>query len=655
MHPKNNSLFYLSMKRILKTILAGAGLFYSLSAKAQDPGFFLTDWQPKNIISPAYNDVAKPGTSPTTTVNIDVNSVVTKVSKYLFGNNSNPYMGQLVTEPALLNYLKDLSPNVIRAPGGSISDIYFFNTGTVPPADIPDSLYDTNGNKVPAGYWIGKNTASWTLSIDNYYSALKQTGNQGIITINYAYARYGTGPTPVQTAAHLAADWVRYDSGRTKLWEIGNESAGNWEAGYKIDLSKNNDGQPLIITGALYGQHFKIFADSMRKAATEVGSTIHIGAQMVQYDASGDPEPSKSWNSGFFSNAGNAADFFIVHDYYTPYGQNSTPDIILNSAAQETKKVMDWMKTTTQRGGVDLKPIALTEWNIFATGSMQMVSHISGLHADLVLGELLKNKFAQASRWDLANGWSNGDDHGLFNIGDEPGGAPKWNPRPAFYLLYYFQKYFGDQMVASTVTGNLDINTYASTFSSGQAGVVVVNKGPSSQVVKLSFQNFFPGDRYYWYTLTGDNDNGQFSRKVLVNGNGPSGISGGPANYAGIKANSSQSNNNVLITAPPYSASFVIVERSNSTTGVVDIDPSNKLIRLYPNPTVNGNFTISFKGFTSAGQADINITNAAGQLVFRKSARISPTMEIDRFLQTGVYLVKITTEKGVTVKTLVVK
>src|SRR6266700_205960 len=130
MHPKNNSLFYLSMKRILKTILAGAGLFYSLSAKAQDPGFFLTDWQPKNIISPAYNDVAKPGTSPTTTVNIDVNSVVTKVSKYLFGNNSNPYMGQLVTEPALLNYLKDLSPNVIRAPGGSISDIYFFNTGT---------------------------------------------------------------------------------------------------------------------------------------------------------------------------------------------------------------------------------------------------------------------------------------------------------------------------------------------------------------------------------------------------------------------------------------------------------------------------------------------------------------------------------------------
>src|SRR5215831_393415 len=461
------------MKRIFT--FCGLVLSFSIGLNAQDPGFFLGDWQAKNITAPQFIDVAKPTAAPGTTVTIDANNVVTKVSKYLFGNNSNPYMGQLVTEPTLLNYLKDLSPNVVRAPGGSLSDIYFFNANGVPPADAPDSLYDTNGNKVPVGYWFGKNTASWTLSIDNYYAAMKQVGSQGIITINYAYARYGTGPNPVQTAAHLAADWVRYDSGRTKFWEIGNESAGNWEAGYKIDVTKNKDGQPAIITGALYGQHFKIFADSMRKAATETGATIRIGAQMIQYNPSSDPEPNRSWNSGFFSTAGNAADFFIVHDYYTPYNQNSIPATILNSAATESKNVMDWMKTTTQQGGVDLKPIAMTEWNIFAVGSMQMVSHIAGLHADLVLGELLKNKFGEASRWDLANGWSNGDDHGLFNSGDEPG-APKWNPRPAFYHMYYFQKYFGDQMVTSAVAGSTDIVSYASTFSSGQVGAVIVNK-----------------------------------------------------------------------------------------------------------------------------------------------------------------------------------
>ena len=65
--------------------------------------------------------------------------------------------------------------------------------------------------------------------------------------------RYGTSANPVAAAAHLAADWVRYDNGRTKFWEIGNESYGNWEAGYSIDVSKNKDGQPEFITGALYG------------------------------------------------------------------------------------------------------------------------------------------------------------------------------------------------------------------------------------------------------------------------------------------------------------------------------------------------------------------------------------------------------------------
>jgi len=41
-------------------------------------------------------------------------------------------------------------------------------------------------------------------------------------------------------------------------------------------------------------------------------------------------------------------------------------------------------------GGVSLKPIALTEWNLFTTGSKQMTSYIAGMHATMVLGELLK-------------------------------------------------------------------------------------------------------------------------------------------------------------------------------------------------------------------------------------------------------------------------
>src|SRR5437773_6148531 len=128
---------------------------------------------------------------------------------------------------------------------------------------------------------------------------LQQTGNTGMIIINYGYARYGTGPKPAETAAHLAADWVRYDNGRTKYWEIGNENYGDWETGYRIDVTKNKDGQPEYVTGDLYGKHFKIFADSMRKAAQEIGKTIYLGAVTAEAaPQSWETNTRKTWNTG---------------------------------------------------------------------------------------------------------------------------------------------------------------------------------------------------------------------------------------------------------------------------------------------------------------------------------------------------------------------
>ena len=54
-------------------------------------------------------------------------------------------------------------------------------------------------------------------------------------------------------------------------------------------------------------------------------------------------------------------------------------------------------------------------------------------------------------------------------------------------------------------------------------------------MTELKFKNFNAGKRYYWYTLTGGTDGGEFSRKVYVNEAGPSGVSGGPDNYENIK------------------------------------------------------------------------------------------------------------------------
>ena len=380
-----------------------------------------------------------------------------------------------------------------------------------------------------------------------------------MITVNYAYARYSTSTDPVASAAHLAADWVRYDNGKTKYWEIGNEDNGNWEASYRIDLARNHDNQPEFISGSLYGGHFKVFADSMRKAAQETGKTIYIGAQLLEQPSSNAyNDIDRNWNTGVFSQASSSNDFYIFHSYYTPYQENSSAEVILNSAITNTAAMMNWYNTTISSNGAAIKPLALTEWNINAEGSMQKVSYINGMHSAIMLGELLKNKYGMSSRWDMANAWANGNDHGMFNNGDEPG-VTKWNARPAFYYMYYFNKMVGDRIIASTVTGSTDILSYASSYTSGETGIILVNKGISAQLVTVTLKNALKGSRYYWYTLTGGTDNGEFSRKVYVNNSGPDQVSGGPSNYAGLKAYSSATTNGINVNMPSRSVVYVVV------------------------------------------------------------------------------------------------
>jgi len=221
---------------------------------------------------------------------------------------------------------------------------------------------------------------------------------------------------------------------------------------------------------------------------------------------------------------------------------------------------MSYLDQSRQNAGVPSKPIALTEWNIFSQGSQQMVSYVAGMHAVLTINELMKNKFGMSSRWDLANAWDNGNDHGMFSQGGEAN-VPMWNPRPAFYYYYFLQKMLGDRCINATVTGGNSINAYASTFSSGQVGVTLVNQSSLAQVIKLAYKNFNAGDKFYWYTLTGGTDNGSFSRKVYVNGQGTELPAGGPSNYTSLKAYSASATNGVYANLPPMSVVFMVVDK----------------------------------------------------------------------------------------------
>lgn len=532
-------------------------------AVAATIGFFLDDWQPRTFTTPSYVEAPLAG-GIVNTVTVDASSIITKIPLSEFGHNAVWWMGPVAGDPKFIEPITNLHPHIIRFPGGSSSDAYFWNAQQdALPADAPLKLVKDDGTKDSPGYNFGKTNYNWQCNLDNYYSMLQQTNNKGIITVNYGYARYGTSSNPVAAAAHLAADWVRYDNGRTQLWEIGNENYGNWEWGYRIDVAANKDGQPEFLTGTLYGQHFKVFVDSMQKAAAEIGRKIYIGAVTAEAPA---PEPwqtttRKTWNAGMVPVVNGKADFYVAHNYFTPYNTNANADVILTAALTEPATMINYITQTLQANGAAVKPIAMDEWNITSNTSKQQVSNISGVFAALVMGEAIKNKYGMAARWDLLNGWSNGDDHGLFSAGDEPNVA-KWSPRPSFYYMYFMQKMLGDRLVAAEVNGNTAVvKAYGSTFSSGQAGVTLVNTGTTAQVTEIKMKNFRIGSRFYWYSLEGSSDNGEFSRKVLVNGSGPQGVAGGPADYAAVKANSASTGTGIRVSIPARGAVYLVIDK----------------------------------------------------------------------------------------------
>jgi hypothetical protein len=543
------------LKVILFAVLVG-NIPFSLLAQTTQQGFFLDNWMPKSIEITDFDNISQTTLPSTITVTVDAGNVLTKVSKYVYGHNAAAWGGKLDQNAQAVKDVKNLAPQVIRWPGGSMSNEYFWKATSkaTAPQDVPstykyqDLLYGSNNN-------------GWTMSVDNFYSFLSKTNSVGSICVNFSYSRVGTSADPVLAAAKYAADWVRYDNGRTKYWEIGNENFGSWEVGYTIDQTLNKDGQPKTISGDLYGKHCKVYIEEMRKAAKEVGNDIKIGVVAMDSHVTWDAV-QMNWNSGMMKQVGNLVDYIIVHSYHTPYNENSTVPTILNSytRAKEIRQYVNaGLKSSINRDPI---PIALTEWNIFAEGSAQGVSYINGMHATLVLGELIKNQYGSGIRWDLVNGWNNGDNHALLADG-EPG-IVRYTPRAPFFYMYYFQKFFGDKMVASTVTGSADVMTYASKFSSGQSGIVLVNNGTSEQVVTLKLNNFKAGSRYYYYLLTGGTDNGNFSRKVYVNGKTTTLEGGGPADYATLKPLSAAISGDIKLSLPKWSTVFVLVDNDKT-------------------------------------------------------------------------------------------
>lgn len=197
---------------------------FTIPLYAQKVNCFLYDFELKNAVVPNFIEQDKISSSTTATVTIDNADTLGKISKYILGNAIAVWVGNKINNPTFFGYVDKLSLPLIRNPGGSWSNYFFWN-GI--PMDLPEAgIYIASDSSYITPQ---SGTGSQPTTNENYYRMRSNLDTEGLIIINYQYARYGTSKNFVAKAAHYAGDWVRYDTGRTKFWEIRNENAGPWE------------------------------------------------------------------------------------------------------------------------------------------------------------------------------------------------------------------------------------------------------------------------------------------------------------------------------------------------------------------------------------------------------------------------------------------
>ena len=317
------------------------------------------------------------------------------------------------------------------------------------------------------------------------------------------------------------------------------------------------NGKPQL-TGDVYGKDFQVIASAMKK----VDPDIYIGAVAKETDDGGDWTGFHWWMKGLIPELKGKADYLILHQYFMwPFSgdtyTNPSNEVLFGNIHQmgdaftSTGQIVE--KYAPSEKGI---PIGLTEYNIVNAAPHQTLELINGLFTTEVLGEGVKTGYVASNYWDWRNGIDSklGGDMAMLASGDKS--VPEDTPRPSYYAFALFDRAFGDKMVAAE-SSDPAVKVYASRFSGGELGVVVVNETDSKRELDFDFTGFTPKGQVMGWVLTGKGLN---EKQVSWNGEaGPLG-GGGPFPINTIKPyrGTVKSSNPLKLPIPAHSATGII-------------------------------------------------------------------------------------------------
>jgi alpha-L-arabinofuranosidase len=430
------------------------GIWLQESAGANQPPFYV-------------DDVGLEFAPPPSVVNVQVDPKrkLRRVDPRLFGLNAAVWDGAFYS-PNTTALLEELDNNVLRFPGGSLSDVYHWATNM------------SEGE-----------TFEWATSFDEFAQIAVATSATVFITANY-----GTG-TPEE-----AAEWVRYSNKvkkyKFKYWEIGNENYGTWEA----DI---NDRPHDPVT---YATRFRDYYKKMKA----VDPTIKIGAVVQRGEDSeviytDNPvtnprtgEVHLGWTPVMLTtlrNLGVTPDFVIYHRY--EQGPGGESDLfLLNSAASwpaDAANIRQMVDDYLGSRGRRVELICTENNSVFSNPGKQTTSLVNGLFLADSIGNIMQTEFNAMVWWDLRNGreagnnnnaslygWRRYGDYGIVNDADPAGPADRY---PTFYV-YKLLKHFarGGERVVTASSDYSSLGVYAVRGNDRSLRLLVINKHPSASL-----------------------------------------------------------------------------------------------------------------------------------------------------------------------------
>lgn len=473
--------------------------------------------------APAYPDKGAPWKFPkgaAVSIQVDADKVLHSITPYQMGCNIDWWDGKdWALDPDRIEKAKESGIRFWRFPGGSSSDSYFWD------GNYGDHLKESSGGDAT------RMTGAGMILTDDFINFCRQTNSEAIITANYGAARYDNP----HLAADLAARWIKYfDKNKFKVryWEIGNECHGPWEEGNKIE------GKPQL-TGDVYGKDALAMAEAMRKADPD----IYIGVDSIEHDDATDWVGFHWWMRDLLPQLHHKVDYLINHQYFMwPFAGDKYTDPhneVLLGNVHEVKDAFESTASIVQKyapteSGI---PVALTEFNLVNASPPQSIQLLNGLFTVEVIGEAIKAGYVAVNHWDWKNGLDGKlkGDMALLASGDP--NVPDNTPRPSYYSFALCTRAFGDHLVDAQSSDPL-VKVYASRFSGGEVGLIVVNEDTKARSLKVGLKGIKAQGKLMGWVLTGKDLNA-----YQVSWNGVDGPTGGGGPFP-------------LDTIPAYTAKF---------------------------------------------------------------------------------------------------